>query len=101
MFTLPSASGVILGNGKVLLGPTAVALVTPGSWVIGVLANNQWSVAGDTNRASVNTFLAQPFVNYNMPGGWFLSYSPIITANWNALPGLQWTVPVGGIWSRV
>jgi opacity protein-like surface antigen len=101
VYTMPSASNAILGTGKVLLGPTAVALVTPGHWVIGVLANNQWSVAGDPNRASVNTFLAQPFVNYNMAGGWFLTTSPIITANWNAASGQQWTVPVGGGFGRV
>jgi hypothetical protein len=47
------------------------------------------AVAGDPNRAPVNQFLAQPFVNYNMSGGWFLSYSPIITANWNAPSGPQ------------
>lgn len=101
VFTMPSASNPLLGTGKVLLGPTAVALVTPGHWVIGALINNQWSVAGDQNRASVNAFLVQPFVNYNMAGGWFLSYSPIITANWNAPSGQQWTVPVGGGIGRV
>ena len=66
-----------------------------------MLVNNQWSVAGDPNRKSVNAFLAQPFVNYNMAGGWFLTYSPIITANWNAPSGQQWTVPVGGGFGRV
>jgi hypothetical protein len=101
VFTMPSASDPILGAGKVLFGPTAVFLVTPRHWVIGVLVNNQWSVAGDSKRASVNTFLAQPFVNYNMAGGWFLTYSPIITANWNAPSGQQWTVPVGGGFGRV
>ena len=101
VFTIPSASDPILGTGKVLLGPTAVLLVTPGHWVIGVLVNNQWSVAGDPNRASVNAFLAQPFMNYNMAGGWFLTTSPIITANWNAASGQQWTVPVGGGFGRV
>src|ERR1700736_2764899 len=84
-----------------LLCVASVALVTPGHWVIGVLVNNQWSVAGNSNRASVNTFLAQPFVNYNMAGSWFWSYSPIITANWNAPSGQQWTVPVGGGFGRV
>ena len=73
VFTMPSASDPILGTGKVLLGPTAVLLVTPRPWVIGVLVNNQWSVGGDPNRPSVNAFLAQPFVNYNMAGGWFLN----------------------------
>jgi len=101
VFTMPSASDPLLGTGKVLLGPTAVLLVTPKPWVIGVLVNNQWSVGGDPNRASVNAFLAQPFVNYNMAGGWFLSYSPIITANWNAASGQKWTVPIGGGFGRV
>ena len=101
VFTMPSASDPTLGTGKVLLGPTAVLLITPGHWVIGVLVNNQWSVAGDPNRAPVNAFLAQPFVNYNMAGGWFLTTSPIITANWNAASGQQWTLPLGGGFGRV
>jgi hypothetical protein len=41
--------------------------------------------------------LVQPFVNYNVPGGdgWYLTTSPIITANWNS-SGEKWVVPVGG-----
>ena len=76
-------------------------LVTPKPWVIGVLINNQWSVGGDPNRPAVNAFLAQPFANYNMAGGWFLNTSPIITANWNAPSGQKWTVPIGGGVGRV
>jgi hypothetical protein len=90
-----------LGTGKVLAGPTAVGLVTPGHWVIGALVNNQWSVAGDPKRNSVNAFLAQPFVNYNMPGGWYLTTAPAMTANWLASAGQKWTVPVGGGFGRV
>src|SRR5215471_3884931 len=66
VFTIPSASDPILGQGKVLLGPTIVVLTTPGHWVLGVLANNQWSVGGDPLRPRVNEFLLQPFINYNM-----------------------------------
>jgi len=95
VFTMPSASAATLGTGKVLMGPTAVALVTPGHWVIGALVNNQWSVGGDPSRKDVNTFLAQVFVNYNMPGGWYLTYSPIITADWKAASSQRWTVPLG------
>jgi hypothetical protein len=47
--------------------------------VMGVLLNNQWSVGGNPLRPSVNEFLAQPFINYNMKEGWFLTTSPIIT----------------------
>ncbi len=101
VFTVPSATDPILGTGKVLLGPTIVLLTTPGHWVIGVLANNQWSVGGNPLRPPVNTFLAQPFVNYNLEHGWFLTTSPIIIANWLAAPGQQWVVPVGGGFGRV
>ena len=101
VFTVPSASDPILGTGKVLFGPTAVFLMTPGHWVIGVLLNNQWSVGGDPLRPAVNTFLAQPFVNYNMAHGWYLTTSPVITANWLAAPGEKWTVPIGGGFGRV
>jgi hypothetical protein len=38
----------------------------------------------------------QPFVNYNMPKGWYLVSSPIITVDWRARGSQQWTVPVGG-----
>ena len=49
----------------------------------------------------VNAFLAQPFVNYNMADGWFLTYAPIITADWLAPSSQRWTVPVGGGFGRV
>jgi hypothetical protein len=101
VFTAPSASDPILGTGKLLFGPTVVLLTTPGHWVIGVLANNQWSVGGNPLLPAVNTFLAQPFLNYNMPHGWYLTTSPIITSNWLAAPGQQWTVPIGGGFGRV
>ena len=57
---------------------------------MGVLLNNQWSVGGNPLLPSVNTFLAQPFINYNMAHGWYLTSSPLITANWLAAPGQQW-----------
>jgi opacity protein-like surface antigen len=101
VFTVPSATDPILGQGKVLLGPTVVLVTTPGHWVIGLLANNQWSVGGNPLRPRVNEFLGQPFINYNMEHGWFLTTAPIITANWLAAPGQQWTVPVGGGFGRV
>jgi hypothetical protein len=69
--------------------------------VLGVLLNNQWSVGGNPLRPAVNTGLAQPFVNYNMEHGWYLTTSPIITVNWLAASGEQWTVPVGGGFGRV
>ena len=45
----------------------------------------------------------QPFINYNIPKwhGWYVVSAPIITADWNAPSGRQWTVPVGGGFGRV
>jgi opacity protein-like surface antigen len=101
VFTVPSANDPILGTGKFLFGPTAVFLTTPGHWVIGVLLNNQWSVGGNPLTPAVNAFLAQPFLNYNMAHGWYLTTSPIITSNWLAASGQQWTAPIGGGFGRV
>ena len=82
------------GTGKWGLGPSIVILVMPDKWVVGGLINNIWSVAGDENRADVNFFTFQPFINYNFPS-FYLTFSPIITANWEADSDNQWTVPLG------
>ena len=95
-FTFPTASDHNLGSGKWSMGPAGVVLTMPGHWVIGALMNNQWSVAGWGDKP-VNSFLLQPFINYNVPHGWYVSSAPIMTANWNAdKAGDVWTVPVGG-----
>jgi hypothetical protein len=49
----------------------------------------------------VNQFLLQWFVNYNMKKGWYLTTSPIITANWRATSGNVWTTPFGGGVGRI
>jgi hypothetical protein len=101
MFTLPTATGRVLGQGKLSMGPSIVALVQPGPWTVGALVNNIWSVAGSGGRANVNQMSLQYFINYNLKKGWSLSMSPTITANWQASSGNVWTVPVGGGVARV
>ena len=94
---LDTATNDRLGQGVWGLGPTAVALKITGPWVFGALANNVWSVSEEAGRPSVNQFLLQPFVNYNFPDapGRYLSFSPIVTADWKAESGQRWTVPLG------
>jgi hypothetical protein len=65
------------------------------------LINNAWSVAGPSDRTAVNQMTFQYFINYNLAKGWYLSSSPIITANWKATNGNVWVVPVGGGVGRV
>jgi len=96
---LPTASDDRLGSDQWGLGPSVVALMMPGSWVIGSLFSNVWSVGGSGDD-DVNLFTWQYFVNYNMKGGWYLTTSPIITANWEASSD-KWTIPVGGGFGRV
>ena len=47
---LPTATSKEIGSGKWGAGPTAVVVWMPKPWVIGVLANNIWSYAGDDDR---------------------------------------------------
>jgi hypothetical protein len=99
----PSATnGKKLGTEKWSAGPGLVVLTQPGKWVIGALVNNLWSFAGDSDRDNVNLMTVQPFVNYNFEKGWYVSSSPIITANWAAHGGDNtWTVPMGGGFGRI
>lgn len=98
---LPTATDDYLGQGKLGLGPTVIALTQPGLWTIGALANNVWSVAGSGSRPNVNQFLLQYFINYNLKKGWYLGSQPILTANWEATDGGRWVVPFGGGIGRV
>ena len=95
-FTFASASDRALGQGKLSVGGSAVALTIQGHWLIGTLVTDVASVAGDSYRKSVHQMLVQPFINYNFPHGWYLTSSPIVTANWQAPGSQQWTVPLGG-----
>lgn len=92
----PTISDAALGSNIWGAGPTAVALTMQGPWVMGGLVNNIWSMGGGPqNRYNILT--VQPFINYNFPHspGTYLSFSPIINANWDARAGQQWTVPIG------
>jgi hypothetical protein len=85
-----------LGSDKWSAGPAAVALTMPGKWVLGALVQNIWSFAGPSGDPDVNKFTFQYFVNYNLDDGWYLTSTPIITADWEKSSGNQWTVPFGG-----
>ena len=63
----------------------------------GVLVNNVWSLTSNKQGGSYNNGLIQPFINYNLPDGAYLTTAPIITVNWKEdRTTQQWTVPIGG-----
>ena len=73
------------------------------TWGYEARLNNVWSVSKDEGRRDVNQMLLQPFVNYNFPDapGRYLSFSPVITADWEAPSGQRWDVPFGAGGGRV
>jgi len=95
---LPTNTSDELGNKNWGLGPTFVVLhLDHGDpWVYGVLANNIWSLSSSKQGGAYNNGLIQPFVNYNFKGGFYLVSGPILTVDWKADSGQQWTVPLGG-----
>jgi hypothetical protein len=101
ILSFPTSNQPATETGQYALGPTVVVLTMKKSWVYGALANNLWRVAGSDVTPEINSFFFQPFINYNLPGAWAISTAPGITANWEAPSGQQWTIPVGGGFSKV
>jgi hypothetical protein len=95
VFSLPTATINDIATGQFAAGPAAVVLAMPGKFVIGAVANNIWRIAGSDNTKEISSFFIQPFINYNLKGGWAITTAPSITANWSAESDQQWTVPVG------
>ncbi len=99
---IPTGTDEVLSSRKWAAGPTGVGLIMQGPWVVGLLASNIWSYAGNDDRRDVSQFLAQYFVNYNLPDAWYLTAAPVITADWEAVgKGNKWTVPVGGGFGKI
>jgi hypothetical protein len=98
---LPTATNPVLGQGKWSAGPSVVVLAQPSKWTLGGLVNNVWSFGGQSKRPDVNQMLFQYFINYNLPKGWYITWQPTLTANWEMNNGGRWVVPVGGGVGRI
>jgi hypothetical protein len=98
---LPTATNRILGQGKWGMGPSVVVLMQPGKWTIGGLVNNVFSFAGQSHRPDVNQMVFQYFINYNLKHGYYITWQPTLTANWEATNGGRWVVPFGGGVGRI
>jgi hypothetical protein len=93
---MPTATSDPLGAGKWGVGPTGAALIEPEWGSVGVLVQNIWSVAGGSNRSSVNRLQIEPMFSYNLPRGWYLTSNPTIVADWTQSPSERWLLPIGG-----
>lgn len=92
---LPTASKSTLGTGKYSIGPSAVVLAQPGDWTLGAVLGHVWSVAGPSDRPSVNRTSFQYFIVRNLADNWYVSTGPTIVADWNAQRSDRWLIPVG------
>jgi hypothetical protein len=77
-FQFPTATDDELGTGKWSAGPGFVVFLSdrPLHITTGFLILNLWSFAGEEDRANVNAMTLQPFLNYNLPKGWYLTTKP-------------------------
>ncbi|HAM51576.1 MAG TPA: hypothetical protein DCP92_13140 [Nitrospiraceae bacterium] len=81
-FVFPTASPGTTGQGKWQAGPAAAIGFLPERWLVGVLAQNLISFAGESNRADVNGLILQPFVSYQLGKGWFVRSQPQMLFDW-------------------
>ena len=98
---IPTHSEDRFGSDKWSTGPAVVVFSAQGNWIWGAIAQNIWSFAGDSDAADVNVFSAQLTVNYKLKNRWYLTSSPLITANWEVEKENRWTVPLGGGIGRI
>lgn len=94
----PTATDSLLGPEKWGLGPTFVALVQPGGWTIGILANQIWSVGGDSHEQNISAAFIQPFIVYTTKTHTSFGVNTEATYDWE---NEQWTIPLNAFVSQV
>src|SRR5664279_1276899 len=98
-FLVPTATNQYLGTGKFGMGPTAVILKQTGSGItIGALANQIWSIGGQSDRADVSQLFVQPFFTFNWKSGAGIGAVGSITQNWETkIFASSVAIPLSGI----
>ena len=107
-FYVPESKNVIWGVGPVIdiptggekrgsqkwnIGPSFLALVQPGDWTFGILANNVWSFAGKSEALDVNRGLINLFIVRQLGEGWYIGNGDfVISYSWQ---NQSWFVPFG------
>ena len=82
---IPTATSSLVGEGKWQAGPALgfISAKIP-HLLVGFVAQNPISFAGDSNRASVNGLSITPTLTYNFKSGWFLGHSDFdLQFNWH------------------
>lgn len=77
IYTAPTASNDVLGNGKHEVGAAAITVYTKGIVLVGGLLNYQIGVGGDANKPRTQYIAAQPFLILQLGKGYYLRSTPI------------------------
>jgi hypothetical protein len=91
VFLYPSATDNLLGSEKWGAGPTLVVAKQSGGLTYGILANQIWSFAGETDRHYVGSTFLQPFLSYAAKTKTTYGINAESTYDWH---NHQWTVPI-------
>ncbi|MEW6998439.1 hypothetical protein AADZ86_12140 [Colwelliaceae bacterium BS250] len=92
IMSLPTGTDEITGLGEsTTFGPEMLIAQLTADSIFGMFPNHQWDVAGDID---VNRSSSQFFAILLPGGGWSYGMSPIVSYDWNAKSGQEWTVPV-------
>ena len=92
-FTLPTATTPQTGAGKWQAGPAVVLGWQTSRWMAALLAQQWWSFAGESSRASTSKLNIQYFLARYFAGGWSIGMSPTISVDWKAAQAV--TLPIG------
>jgi len=95
LLSMPTSTSSGFATGTWAAGGAAVVVVMAGNWVMGGLLSQAWPMTDANGDPETDVFILQPFLNYNFGKGWALNAAPVISANWNAASGQEWTVPLG------
>jgi len=93
VFLYPTATDSALGSEKYGAGPTFVVLKQESGWTYGMLANQIYSITGNSDRDNVSAAFLQPFLSYTTKTHTSLIVNSESTYNWKA-PETRWTVPI-------
>ena len=102
-FWLPTATNKTLGINNWGAGPVAVVVDIQGPLLVGALVQNVWAGEHGTSTLlqRINELTIRPLAFYTLPAGWYLTSTPIISADWTVDEHNRWTVPLGGGFGRV
>jgi hypothetical protein len=92
---VPTATYRTLGTGKFSMGPMALAFFLSRKWILGVVAQHWWSVAGDDKRADVSLTDIQYMVRYRITPATNIGCGPNIRINWLADAKDRVAFPIG------